>query len=94
MRASRDSLALVGRASSAAVAERALALASASVKGAVSALRVPPAEPERQVLLRVRFAELNRSVTTEFGLNLISTGAAGMPGAISTGQFSAASSTR
>jgi pilus assembly protein CpaC len=92
VRPSRDSLALVGRASSAAVAERALALASASVKGAVNALRVPPAEPDRQVLLRVRFAELNRSVTTEFGLNLISTGAAGMPGAISTGQFSAASS--
>jgi pilus assembly protein CpaC len=63
------------------------------VKGAVSALQIPPAAPERQVLLRVRFAELNRSVTTEFGLNLISTGAAGMPGAISTGQFSAATST-
>jgi pilus assembly protein CpaC len=92
VRASRDSLALVGSVSSPAVAEMALALASASVKGAVNALRVPPAAPERQVLLRVRFAELNRSVTTEFGLNLISTGAAGMPGSISTGQFPAATS--
>lgn len=90
VRAARDSVALVGRASTQAVAERALALAAGTMKGAVSALRVAPAAPERQVLLRVRFAELNRSVTSEFGLNLISTGAANMPGAISTGQFPAA----
>jgi len=44
-----------------------------------------------QVLLRVRFAEVNRTITTELGLNLISTGAANTRGAISTGQFPAAS---
>jgi pilus assembly protein CpaC len=91
VRASRDSVALVGRASSQAVAERALALAVGTMKGAVSALRVLQAPPDRQVLLRVRFAEVNRTVTTELGLNIFSTGAANTPGAISTGQFPAAS---
>lgn len=87
VRASRDAVTLVGSVSSQAVAERALALAGASVKGAVSALRVPAAGPDRQVLLRVRFAELNRSVTSDFGLSLLSTGAGNMPGTITTGQF-------
>jgi pilus assembly protein CpaC len=87
VQATRDSVALVGRASSQAVADRALALATASFKAAVSALRVSAPPPERQILLRVRFAELNRAVTTEFGFNLISTGAARTPGAITTGQF-------
>ena len=87
VRATRDSVVLVGRASSQLVAERALALAAASFKGAVSALRVAAPAPEKQILLRVRFAELNRSVTSEFGINLLSTGAARTPGAITTGQF-------
>jgi pilus assembly protein CpaC len=83
----RDSLVLVGRASSQAVADRALALATASVKGAVSNLQVAPPAPEKQVLLRVRFAELNRSASSELGAGLLSTGAARMVGAVSTGQF-------
>lgn len=90
VRPTRDAVALVGRASAQTVADRALALAAASFKGAVSALRVAPPEPERQVLLRVRFAELNRSVTSEFGLNLASTGATNTIGAIGTGQFPSA----
>ena len=77
MRATRDSVALVGRASTQAIAERALALVAATVKGAVNALQVPPAGPDRQVLLRVRFAEVNRSVTSEFGLNLLLDGRGG-----------------
>jgi pilus assembly protein CpaC len=87
VRASRESLALVGSASSQSVADRALALVSATVKGAVSNLRVAAAPSERQILLRVRFAELNRSAATEFGVSLLSTGALRMPGAIATGQF-------
>jgi pilus assembly protein CpaC len=89
--AARDSLSLVGRASTQAIADKALALAAAASKGAVSALEVAPAPPERQVLLRVRFAELNRSVSTEFGVNLLSTGAARTVGGIATGQFPSAS---
>jgi pilus assembly protein CpaC len=90
VRAARDSLALVGRASSQAVADKALALAAASSKGVVSALQVPAAAPERQILLRVRFAELNRSVSSEFGVNLFSTGATRTIGGTATGQFPSA----
>jgi pilus assembly protein CpaC len=89
VRATRDAAALVGRVSSAEVAAQALALAAGTVKGAVSALEVPAAGAERQILLKVRFAEVNRSVTTELGLSLFSSGGP-MPGAVSTGQFSAA----
>ena len=87
LRASRESLALVGRASSQAVADRALALVAASVKGAIGNLRVAAPAPEKQILLKVRFAELNRSATAELGINLLSTGAGQTPAALSTGQF-------
>ena len=88
LRATRDSLALVGHAHSQAVADRALALVSASVKGSVSNLQIAPAPSEPQILLKVRFAEVNRSATTELGINLLSTGAAGTVGSTATGQFS------
>jgi pilus assembly protein CpaC len=85
--AARESLALVGRASSQAVADRALALAAASVKGAVSNLRVTAPGVEKQVLLRVRFAELNRAAAASFGVNILSTGALNTVGRTTTGQF-------
>lgn len=89
VRASRDSMALVGRASSAVVAERALALVTATVKAAVSNLQIAPPGVENQILLRVRFAELSRTAETDFGVNLLSTGALNTLGQIGTGQFSA-----
>jgi pilus assembly protein CpaC len=87
IRATRDSAALVGHASNQAVADRALALISASAKGAVSNLQIAPAGTENQVLLHVRFAELNRSSVAEFGINLMSLGAGNTLGQVSTGQF-------
>ncbi len=93
LRASRDSLALVGRASSQAVADRALALVAASVKGAVSNLAVAPPPIDKQVVLHVKFAELNRTAIEEFGVNLLSTGAANTPARITTGQYSSGNMT-
>ncbi|HEY1243144.1 MAG TPA: pilus assembly protein N-terminal domain-containing protein [Bryobacteraceae bacterium] len=90
LRASRDSLALIGHASSQAVADRALTLIAATAKGAVSNLEIAPPPPENQVLLRVRFAELNRSAVQEFGVNLFSTGALKTIGQTAAGQFPAA----
>jgi pilus assembly protein CpaC len=87
VRATKESLALVGQAGSQAVADRALALIAASVKGAVSNLEVAPPPPASQVLLRVRFAELNRTAVREFGINLFTTGALNTIGQVSTGQF-------
>ena len=88
VRASRDALSLIGHVSSQAVADRALALAAPFSKTVVSNLQVAPGAGEKQIILRVRFAELNRVVETSFGLNLLSTGALNTPGRISTGQFS------
>jgi pilus assembly protein CpaC len=87
--ASMGSLALIGQASSQAVVERALALVSGSVKGAVSNVNVAPASAENQVILRVRFAEMDRTTAIQFGVNLLSTGALNTVGGISTGQFPA-----
>jgi pilus assembly protein CpaC len=59
----------------------------------VNNLVLPPPAPERQIMLKVRFAELQRSAATEFGVNILSTGALNTPGSLSTqqfGQFSAA----
>jgi pilus assembly protein CpaC len=67
-------------------AERALALAAMLGKP-VSMLTVatPPAMP--QILLKVRFADVDRSVSTDLGANLFST-ANKMSGSLTTQQFS------
>jgi pilus assembly protein CpaC len=49
-------------------------------------VNVPPAEP--QILLKVRFASLDRTLTKQLGINLFSTGATNSIGSISTQQFS------
>ncbi|SPF53569.1 Type II and III secretion system protein [Candidatus Sulfopaludibacter sp. SbA4] len=87
LRSSRDSLALVGNVSSQSLADRALALVAASVKGAVSNLKVAPPGVDKQVVLHVKFAELDRNTASQFGVNFLSTGAANTPGRITTGQF-------
>lgn len=87
--ASRDSLALNGRVSGKDVAERATALATPFAKTVVNNLQLAPAPVEKQVLLRVKFAELDRTAASQFAVNLVSTGAANTPGRITTGQFTA-----
>lgn len=49
-------------------------------------VKVPASKP--QILLKVRFASLDRSKERDLGLNLFSTGATNSIGQISTGQFS------
>lgn len=88
VRATRDSLAISGKVTSAAVAERALALVTPLAKSVVNNLQITPAGADKQIVLRVKFAELNRTAGTQFGVNLLSTGVLNTPGRISTGQFS------
>jgi pilus assembly protein CpaC len=52
----------------------------------VSSLTVPVGH-DRQVLLEVKFAEVDRTKLDQLGINLISTGASNTPGVISTQQF-------
>jgi pilus assembly protein CpaC len=85
----RDSISLVGRVSSKEVADRALAIATPLAKTVVTNLAIAPGPVDQQIVLKVKFAELNRSASTQFGVNLFSTGATGTIGGTSTNQFQA-----
>lgn len=85
VQSSRDSLSMTGRASSKDVADRAAALASPFAKTIVNNVQLPAAPIEKQILLRVKFAELDRSTSTQFAVNLVSTGATNTVGRITTG---------
>jgi pilus assembly protein CpaC len=69
-------------------AERAVAIA-ATLGKPVNLLRVKVPPSEDQILLKVRFANVERSAIQELGLNLFSTGAGNTLGSLSTQQFSA-----
>jgi len=90
VRSSRDSISLNGTVSNKDVADRAVALSATFAKTVVNNLFV--ASPiEKQILLRVKFAELDRSKAQQFGVNILSTGALNTLGSVSTGQFSSGS---
>lgn len=67
-------------------ADRAVSIASTLGK-IVNLLYVNVPPPEAQILLRVKFASVDRSLTTTLGLNILSTGATNTIGSIGTGQF-------
>jgi len=89
VQSSRESLSLTGKVTSKDVAERAAALATPFAKQIVNNLTLIAAGAEKQILLRVKFAELDRSYSQQFGINLISTGATNTIGRVTTGQFPA-----
>jgi pilus assembly protein CpaC len=84
-----EALSLTGRVSAQAAADRAVALVAPFAKSVVNNLRVAPPAPDKQVTLRVRFAELNQTAAQSFGLGLVSTGALNTTGRVTTGQFAA-----
>ncbi|NWF85805.1 MAG: pilus assembly protein N-terminal domain-containing protein, partial [Bryobacteraceae bacterium] len=87
---SREAITLTGRVSSQAVADKMVALMTPFAKTVVNNMRVTAAPVEKQILLRVKFAELNRNAAFQFGVNLVSTGALNTIGATGTGQFTSA----
>jgi pilus assembly protein CpaC len=91
VQSSRDSLSLTGRVTSKAVSDQAAALAAPFGKTIVNNLQVAEAKAERQILLRIKFAELSRSAANTFAVNLTSTGATNTIGQVSTGQASSTS---
>lgn len=68
-------------------ADRAVAIASTLGKP-VNLLRVNVPSMEQQILLKVKFANVDRSASQELGVNIFSTGALNTIGATTTGQFS------
>ncbi|MGD0599653.1 MAG: pilus assembly protein N-terminal domain-containing protein, partial [Terriglobales bacterium] len=83
---SRNAIVLSGHVTTEDVFKHAGALASAYSKNVVNVLTFGPVGAE-EVLLEVKFAEVDRSATTQMGINLFSTGAGNTLGSTTTGQF-------
>src|SRR5271155_436627 len=75
VQSSRESLSLTGRISNKDAADRATALATPFAKTVVNNLQLASPAVDKQILLRVKFAELDRTASTQFAVNLVSTGA-------------------
>jgi pilus assembly protein CpaC len=80
---------LTGRASSAAVADQIGKMGAPFSKDIVNSIRLGLPRRQKQVLLKVLFAQVDRSKLTNFGINLLSTGATNTIATVSTQQFSA-----
>ena len=83
---SRAAIVLSGHVSTEDVAKRAGDLASAYSPKVVNVLTFGPVGAQ-EVLLQVKFAEVDRAALTQLGVNFISTGAANTIGTVTTGQF-------
>lgn len=88
IQSTRDSLSLTGRVSSKDIGDRAVAMVSPFAKTVVNYMMLPIAPVDRQIVLKVKFAELDRVKVQQLGVNIVSTGAANTTGTVSTGQFS------
>jgi pilus assembly protein CpaC len=84
---SKDSVILTGQISSAAVADKILEVVKGATPKVTSMMEVPVIVAP-QVLLKVRFAEVDRSAADKFGINFISTPGAKNVGVVGTQQFS------
>jgi pilus assembly protein CpaC len=83
---SRAAIVLSGHVTTEDVAKRAGELASAYSKNVVNVLTFGPVGAQ-EVLLEVKFAEVDRSALTQLGANIFSTGAANVIGTTTTGQY-------
>jgi pilus assembly protein CpaC len=88
-----EALVLSGRVSSTAVMLKAAEIAQASSSKAkvINMLQLPGGQASQQVMLQVRFAEVNRRALTELGASLFTTptGVHNNLGRVTTGQFAA-----
>jgi pilus assembly protein CpaC len=81
-----DTVFLRGRVKDVTSAERAYSIASTLGK-AVNLLYVDVPPAEQQILLRVKFASVDRTISKQLGVNLFSTGASNTIGSVGTEQF-------
>jgi pilus assembly protein CpaC len=83
---SRNAIVISGHVTTEDVAKHAGALASAYSKNVVNVLTFGPVGAQ-EVLLEVKFAEVDRTALTQLGVNLFSTGSGNTIGSITTGQY-------
>ena len=85
---SKDVVMLSGRISSAAVADKILEVVKNATPKVTSLMEVPPI-PSGEILLEVKFAEVDRTAVTQLGVNLLIPGGNTIA-AVGTGQFGSA----
>jgi len=83
---SRSAIVLSGHVSTEDIAKRAGMIAEAYSKNVVNVLTFGPVGAQ-EVLLEVKFAEVDRTAITQLGVNFLSTGATNTVGTVTTGQF-------
>jgi pilus assembly protein CpaC len=83
---SRSAIVLSGHVTTEDVSKHAGALAAAYSKNVVNVLTFGPVGAE-EILLQVKFAEVDRTALTQLGVNLLSTGSGNTVGTTTTGQF-------
>src|SRR5258706_446219 len=83
---SRSAIVLSGHVTTEDVSKHAGSLASAYSKNVVNVLTFGPVGAE-EVLLEVKFAEVDRTALTQVGINIFSTGSGNTIGTVQTGQF-------
>jgi pilus assembly protein CpaC len=86
---SRSAIVLSGHVTTEDVSKHAGALAAAYSKNVVNVLTFGPVGAE-EILLQVKFAEVDRTALTQLGVNLLSTGSGNTIGTTTTGQFGGA----
>jgi pilus assembly protein CpaC len=74
VQAEADKLVLIGTVPNKDIADQILKMAGNFSKDIVDGLRIAPPPRERQVILKVRFAEADRAKLTQFGVNFFSPG--------------------
>jgi len=82
-------LVLTGTASSTGVAEQIGKMGTPFSKEIVNSIQIALPHRQKQILLKVRFAQVDRTKLSAFGINLLSTGAANTIGTVTTQQFGA-----
>jgi pilus assembly protein CpaC len=88
---SKDVVILSGKISSSTVADKILEVVKGATSKVTSMMEVPP-PLTGEILLQVRFAEVDRTALTQLGVNFISTGLGKTIGSITTQQFGGVSS--
>ena len=78
---------LTGTASSSAIADQIGKMAAPFSKEIVNSIKIALPHRQKQVLLKVRFAQVDRTKLSAFGINLLSSGAANTIGTVTTQQF-------
>jgi pilus assembly protein CpaC len=83
---SKDVVIITGKISSSVVADKILEVVKGAAPKVTSMMEVPRV-PTGEILLQVRFAEVDRTALTQLGFNILSTGVGKTIGSITTQQF-------